>query len=393
MRSRRRSPIRKRVFIALGIFFLILLGIGIFMFGKYLFALAPDPFDKGVQLKATPEKRVNLLLLGVGGGNHEGPNLTDTIIFASLDPQTTRVTLVSIPRDVWIPDLDAKINSAYVHGDEKQAGSGLLMSKTVVSNVVGQQIDYAVKIDFSGFEKAVDAMGGLDIDVANTFDDYAYPIGGKEDEPCGHSEEKIASLSAQIASGSATELEAFPCRYEHLHFAKGPTTMDGVTALKYVRSRHALGKEGSDFARSKRQEKVISAFKEKLFSVGTLLNPVKLSELVDILQGSIETDIKGSEYDDFVKLAKKLEHAKIQSLAVDAGDSAEDRWGLLSNPPPSPEYGNQWILAPRVGNGDFSEIKEYVGCKIKGTNCYVGEFGVLTPTPKPTAIPTKTRAN
>ena len=68
--------------------------------------------------------------------------------------------------------------------------------------------------------------------------------------------------------------------------------MDGKTALTFVRSRHAEGEEGSDFARSKRQEKIIQAFKDKLFSFQTIINPAKIISLYDILKDSIDTDIK-----------------------------------------------------------------------------------------------------
>lgn len=382
MRTRRRSRIQKKVFLAAIVIILIFVGVGLFKVVKFFPVFWELMFHKEVALKETKENRINMLLLGVGGGNHEGPNLTDTVIFASLDPKTKRVTLVSLPRDLWIPDLNAKVNAAYTYGDEQKTGGGLEKTKSVVSKVLGQQIDYAVKIDFSGFERAVDMAGGLDIEVANTFDDYAYPVSGRELEPCGFDEVKIASLSAEIATGSATEAEAFPCRYEHLHFDKGMTHMDGETALKYVRSRHALGVEGSDFARSQRQEKVITAFKEKLFSAGTILNPSKVINLIDVLQGSIEMDIKQSEFDDFVRLAQKMKGAKITSAVIDTGDG--ERFGLLVNPPISEEYRNAWVLSPRQGNGQYKEIQKYVACVIDGKNCVVTESGVATITPIPT---------
>jgi LCP family protein required for cell wall assembly len=372
------------------------LGVGLVRAGKFIPVLWDLLFKKEIQLsqQKAPDQPVNILLLGVGGGNHDGPDLTDTIIFASIDPEKNRVTLVSIPRDMWVPDLKAKINTAYTFAEQKEEGNGLKATKLLVSNMLGQQIDYSVKIDFNGFVKAVDMTGGLDIDVENTFDDYEYPLSGFEADPCGLSEEKIASLSAEIASGSATPVDAFPCRYEQLHFDRGPQKMDGETALKYVRSRHGTGKEGSDFARSKRQEKVISAFKDKMLSAETFLNPVKLVNLMDVLADSIRTDIKEDEYDDFVKLAKKMEGAKMNSAVLDVGDVSEERYGLLENPGISPEYRNQWVLSPRAGNGEYRELKKYVACQIKGENCMIGRLGnVVTPTPTPTPRVTKAVGN
>ncbi|MEN9407979.1 MAG: hypothetical protein RLZZ455_1195, partial [Candidatus Parcubacteria bacterium] len=331
MRSRLANRDAKQKKILL---YILLAGLAFFILVKVVPILltlgsvgAQTVFNKGISLKDT-DNRVNILLLGIGGGSHEGPNLTDTIIFVSIDPRLKKMTLVSIPRDLWVPTLQAKINSAYSTGQDKENAGGLKLTKAVVSDILGQQIDYGLRIDFDGFVKAVDMMGGLEITVDRVLDDYAYPISGKEEDACGKNDDEIASLSAQIATDSATESEAFPCRYEHLHFDPGVTHMDGTTALKFVRSRHALGREGSDFARSKRQEKVIQAFKDKLLSADTFLNPVKVVSLIDVFKGSIDTDIKQDEYDDFIKLAQKMKGAAVKSAILDFGDEEVGREGL-----------------------------------------------------------------
>lgn len=377
MLNRRQRRIKKRVIFALVIFVVI---VALIAAVNLLKSSPASPF-KGI-IKEKQAEQMNLLLLGVGGGTHEGPDLTDTIIYANLDSKTQRVTLASIPRDLWITDLHAKINTAYTFGEEKKTGGGILLAKATVQKIINKPIDHVIKIDFAGFSKGVDLMGGLDIDVARSFDDYAYPVEGKEADPCGLTDDAIASLSAQIASGSATEGDSFPCRYEHLHFDKGMTHMNGVTALKYVRSRHAFGPEGSDFARSQRQEKVISAFKQKLFSAGTLFNPAKVIGLFGVLKDSITTDIPPSEYGDLVGFIQKMKGAKISSATIDAGDG--ERLGLLENPPLSDDYSGAWVLIPRAGASDYSEIQEYVSCVVNGSTCIVGESGIITPTLSPT---------
>lgn len=344
-----------------------------FKYSPVLFQLA---FNKDVSLKKSNDS-INILLLGIGGGKHEGPNLSDTIIFASINRENNKITLISIPRDVWVPDLDAKINTAYATGEEQKKGGGLLLSKAVVSKIVGQPIDYAIRVDFAGFVKAVDMAGGIDVEVENTLDDYVYPIEGKEDDPCGHTEEEIETFAATLATASATvsgEEETalfFPCRYQHVRFNKGLNHMNGIEALRFVRSRHALGVEGTDFARSARQQKVIKAFKDKILSLGTLLNPAKVLGLYSILESSIDTDIKQEEFDDFVRLAQELRTANIKSAVIDFGDLAAGREGLLVNPKVSKEYSFAWVLIPRVGSGDFSEIQDYVECEIKIGDCKV----------------------
>lgn len=325
-------------------------------------------FNRNIDLKQT-DSQINILLLGIGGGKHDGPNLTDTIIFASINPKTNSVTLASLPRDLWVPDTKSRINFAYASGEANRKGGGLILTKAVVSKILGKDIDYGLRIDFDGFKKAVDLVGGININVERTFDDYEYPIDGKENELCGHDPAELDQLAT-----ASSQLEAFPCRYEHLHFDKGEQLMNGNKALEYVRSRHAKGAEGSDFARSRRQEKVIKAFKDKIFSLQFIANPGKLFNLYDIVRQSIDTDIKDTELDDFVRLMEKVKNAKIQNAVIDAGDVAGKREGLLINPETSSEYNYQWILTPRLGNGNFWEIQQYVDCMIKTGNCTISKI-------------------
>jgi LCP family protein required for cell wall assembly len=357
---------RKRPLILLGIIVVIL---AIFIVKTasvypFLFQLI---FNQGINLKQTSDNRINVLLLGIGGGSHDGPNLTDTVIFASLDQKNNKVTLISIPRDLWVPDLTMdvkKINGAYADG-------GLVEAEAAVSQITGQNIDYGIRLDFSGFVKAVDEIGGLDINVDNTFDDYQYPVDGQENSTCGHTQAQLQAMASDSADQAVID---FPCRYKHIHFNKGLQHMDGETALEFVWSRHASQSvEASDFARSKRQEKVIQAFKNKVLSAQTLINPGKMIGLYSILSGSIDTDIKQSEFDDFVRLAEKMRNAKIQSAVIDTGDESTQRAGLLINPPIGSDYAYAWTLIPRVGNGNFAEIQNYVSCEITKGNCSVSQ--------------------
>lgn len=362
---------RKALFILIAVVILV----GFFVFktsGMYPF-LFQLIFNRGVELKQT-DNRINILILGIGGGTHDGPNLTDTIILASLDPQNNKVNLISIPRDLWMPELNGefkKINSAYADGESKGKGGGLVETEAVVGKVTGQEIDYGVRIDFAGFVKAVDIVGGLDVNVDNAFDDYTYPISGKEDDSCGNSPLDIQQFIATVSAETDIQ-QKFACRYRHIHFDKGLNHMNGETALEFVRSRHAvLEVEQSDFARSKRQEKVIKAFKDKILSAQILINPIKIYSLYNVLKGSIDTDIKQGEFDDFIRLAEKMRTAKIQSISIDTGNEEIQRSGLLINPPISSTYNYAWVLVPRAGNGNYSEIQNFVSCEITKGNCIV----------------------
>lgn len=371
MNFRKSWRTHKKRFLGLAILVVLLVWLGVVKTGflPFFFQLA---FNKDVTLRHSDD-HINVLLLGIGGQGHDGPNLTDTIIFASIDPGKDKVTLVSIPRDLWIPDLNDKINTAYSSGESKHQGAGLILTKSIVSKVLNQQVDYAVRLNFDGFVQAVDLVGGLDVDVAQSLDDHEYPIDGKENDSCGHTNQEIASLSAQIATGSATNLESFPCRYVHIHFDLGKQHMDGKSALEFVRSRHAQGDEGTDFARSARQEKIIKAFKDKVLSPTTIFNPFKIISLYSTIKGNVDTDIAPTEMDDFIRLAQNLRSTKIQTAVIDYGDDAKGIPGLLVNPPITPNYDFGWVLTPRIGDGNFSEIQQYVDCEIKGGDCAISK--------------------
>jgi polyisoprenyl-teichoic acid--peptidoglycan teichoic acid transferase len=357
---------KKLIIIILALLFVGIFGRLIFEGAKWSPVLFQYFFQKEIALKET-DSRVNVLFLGVGGGTHDGPLLTDTIIYASIDPKLQKTTLISIPRDLWIPDLEPankKINGAYAYGEGKQENGGLLLTKVAIEKILGQPVDYILRIDFNGFVKAIDEIGGIDVNVEKSFEDLQYPISGKASDDCGFT----GSEFEKRATDSAV-FEAFPCRYEHISFEQGLEHMDGNTALKFVRSRHAVGSEGTDFARAKRQEIVIAAFKKKVFSLGTILNPGKLMSLYDVFQDSIHTNIQQSEYDDFIKLAMKMKDAQTNSVVFFYSDPGSSKQGIFINPPTSVAYDNQWILIPRLGNGNFSEVQKYVKCEIETGNC------------------------
>lgn len=372
------------------------IGVGIVLgFLILVFIMRTLPFfwgvfvDKKINVKKTENGAINLLLMGIGGGVHDGPNLTDTIILANINPQKNTIHLVSIPRDLYVDSLHSKINAAYATGQDKDE-KGFLYAKSTVGSVTGVYPTYVVVIDFSGFVKLVDLLGGIDVNVENTLVDHAYPDEGKEKELCGVTEDGMASFSAQIATGSATDADIFPCRFVDLRVEKGLQHMNGDLALKFVRSRHAFGSEGSDFARSRRQQLVINAVRNKILSLGTLANPVKVIGIINILRDNIHTDIPEDQFDDFIKLAQKMKGAKIDSTVIEEGDASADRYGLLINPPLT-DYNGQWVLAPRAGRGNYSEIKKYVSCIFNNGKCVITQTSVLTITPTPTVTSSPTK--
>lgn len=272
-----------------------------------------------------PSKNFHFLILGVAGGNYPGKDLTDTIIFTSLDVQKKKITFISIPRDIWLDEFKTKINSIYHY-------KGLKETKKIISQLLGQPIDYALIVNFEFFKNFIDELGGITVEVERSFDDYKYPIAGKENDLCGGDPE-------------------FKCRYEHIHFEAGKQEMSGETALKFVRSRNAEGEEGTDFARAQRQQKVILAIKQKILSWEILTKPKKLIQLIKLGFLNIETDFPQQELPSLIKSFLKIGGKNIKTFVLNDN--------LLINPKNSKQkYQNQWVLIPK--NNDWNEVQEYI---------------------------------
>jgi LCP family protein required for cell wall assembly len=276
--------------------------------------------------------RVNILILGKSGKGHEGADLTDTMIFASLSLKDHSATLISIPRDIWIPEIRAKVNSAYYWGNiQSERGGGLNFAKQIVAKVTGRTVSYALSIDFSGFQGIIDTIGGIDVSIDNSFTDTKYPIAGREDDNCG---------------GDPT----FACRYETIHFNKGVTRMDGATALEFARSREGDNGENTDFARSVRQQKIISAVSKKSLSFGTIINPIKDYKILLAVKSSVETDLDPVATGTLAKtVLVSRNNIKSQTFPTD----------LFINPPITSVYDRQYVLIPMIGNGKWEEINRW----------------------------------
>ncbi len=287
--------------------------------------------NTGMDLKSD-DGRTNILLLGIGGGTHEGADLTDTILVVSLVPSTKRMAMISVPRDVWSDTLKDKVNSSYHYGEEKKKDGGLTLAKVIVEDIVGLPIHYVLLIDFSGFENIIDIVEGIDITVPIAFTDPEFPIAGKENDLCDGD-------------------PLFRCRYESISFIAGSHHMDGETALTYIRSRHADGDEGSDFARGRRQQEVIVALQEKLINPRTWFPPSRALTLIAAFDRATTTDMRIGELATLGKISMKIGNKNTSRI------SFED----LLTQPPLWMYG-RYTLVPRTS---FSVIHEYIKSQLK----------------------------
>ncbi|MFA6466848.1 MAG: LCP family protein [Patescibacteria group bacterium] len=273
--------------------------------------------NKEKYLDGEKEDRINFVLMGMGGPGHDGPYLTDTIMIASFKPSTREAAVFSLPRDMIVP-IDGynyrKINSVYTIGQNNGVGGGELVKK-VISDTFDIPIHYFAAVDFNGFVEMIDSIDGVDIDVEKSFTDNQFPT--------------------------------YNDKWKAVSFEAGKQTMDGSTALDYARSRHGNNGEGSDFARIKRQQKIIVAAKEKLTSFNTLINPAKITSLFSLFNKYTKTDVEPWEAVKLVHLSKELDTQKIIAQSIDDRAGGYLKSGISVD--------GAYILQPVAGN--YNQIK------------------------------------
>lgn len=276
--------------------------------------------EKRSPLRGEADGRINILLLGRAGEHYPGRDLTDTVMVMSLDTRAQKVALLSFPRDLFVPiphtGLSTKLNALYQYGEDN--GLGVAPVEECLGQIAGLPIHYFITVDFDGFEQAVNAIGGIGVDVTRDFYDPRYP--GKN------------------------------YSYELFEIKRGWQTLDGATALKYVRERHN-DPEG-DFGRAKRQQQVIQAIKDKVFSARTYTNVFALNRLLDTLGGNVRTDMTVEEMGGFLELARTLDTRNVTSVVVDAWQPDS----LLRVSHLQVGSTAAFILVPRVGN--WSEVTD-----------------------------------
>jgi LCP family protein required for cell wall assembly len=229
---------------------------------------------------------ITVLLLGSDRRPGEtGPPRTDAIIVAHIDPQHGRVALLSLPRDLWveIPGYGAaRINAAHVWGityNDPESGMGL--ARRTVSNLLGIPVDNTMLVDFEGFIGAIDALGGVEVDVPKELYDASFPT--------------------------------MDYGYTVAHFLPGTQHMDGATALMYSRIRHP----DSDFARMRRQQAVLVGVLSHLRVQNALASLKSLEDLTTALRGYVQTDIPEDRLIGLAWALRNLDPANVEHYVLD----------------------------------------------------------------------------
>lgn len=325
-----------------------------------------------------PREDFTFLIMGYGGGHHDGAYLTDTLMVANVNIKTKKVVLVSLPRDIWVKlplktNFSTKLNAVYqtalfpddypaIASEIKANPDKAWLIKSAIKDITGLTPDGYITIDFQGFIKAVDTLGGVDVQVERTFTDDEYPIDGKEADLCGKEEKDLPDLE-KIATQSPTL--AFPCRYETLHFTEGSMHMNGATALKYARSRHSA-EDGGDFNRSRRQFQVLKALQTKVLSLGSV---TKITLLYSLAQQYMKLEIPSDIVSKLSLEAPFIKQYQIEQLVISNANYLKSDFN---------DQG-QYILSPRSADESWSEVHQAVR-----------ELVYPTPTPLPTTKPSPT---
>ena len=292
-----------------------------------------------LQVNTEPEK-LNILLTGIGGAGHEGSDLTDTIMLASINRRTKSVTMISLPRDLYVefkigPQTGrGKLNELYNRALFKKMSPAESMKILAdkVTEITGEPIDRFLQVDFAGFTEFVDTLGGIDVDVPESIVDREYP-----DNNWG---------------------------YQTFRISKGFQTLPGSVALKYVRSRHST----SDFDRSARQQLVIGAIKDKLISLDALTSPTKITGLYNSIVKHIHTDMPASELVDLALYSRSIDRANILAYNINDGcyqGAAFCGAGGFLYTPERELFGGAAVLLPDTATArnisEYSNIRRFVG--------------------------------
>ncbi|MDO8599217.1 MAG: LCP family protein, partial [bacterium] len=235
-------------------------------------------------------------------------------------------TLISIPRDLLIPTADGtreKVNAINAYAEARR-GDGAATLRDALERTLDFRIPYYVRVDFRGFVGLIDAIDGIDVDVERTLDDPQYPITGMESAPWAD-------------------------RFERLVIPAGQQHFTGALALKYVRSRHALGIEGSDFARARRQQRLLLAVRDRAVSWGLLGNPRRLLALLETWRENVRTNLAPPELYRLSSFTAAITGTDVTRVVFSDGPGGQLIASLQNG---------AYVLQPR--DGSFEEIRAMI---------------------------------
>lgn len=269
------------------------------------------------QIEYSKSERVNILFLGIPGAGNNAPNLTDSIILASIKPNTSELALLSIPRDllVYLPNenIHTKINALFSMNEKNPE----LIEKKI-EEITGQKIDHYAVLDISAVEKIVDRLGGLNVYVKKDIYDTSFPT---------------ANFGTEV-----------------FKVEKGWRYFDGRTVQKYLRTRHS---QDGDFDRMEQQQAVIEALRKKIFGLNLILDLPTILSMANMLSSHIQTDVSENDMINLYGILKNVSYDKIIHKTLAKSEDSP----LISG---SFNFNGQngFILKPKAGDFDYTEIQQ-----------------------------------
>ncbi|HEX5744106.1 MAG TPA: LCP family protein [Candidatus Saccharimonadales bacterium] len=348
--------VRRRAFRGAAVMTVLVITLGGLLFTQGYFKLhkvfrgsaaALDDNQDPDLLRGESTGRVNILLLGRGGAGHDAPDLTDTMMLASIDVVNDKTTLISLPRDLWVNVPGAgvmKLNAVFETGefnylgqqapgttDPKAIQAGYDLVDQAVEDVLGIDVHYNALVNFHAFEQAVNAVGGVRVNVP----------------------EDLVDPTMSWENGDSPVIAK-----------SGVHDFTGAKALRYVRSRATT----DDFSRTERQRAVLVALKSKVVSAGTLSNPLKLSSLIDSFGDNVDSDLSVKNAQRLYQLTKDIRSADTESVGFDKGESPLVTTGNV--------YG-QSVVLPKAGLFEYDAIHRFIRLQLKDPFLIQENAGVL----------------
>ncbi len=319
------------------------------------------------KLAGEDEGQVNIALLGMRGADDpSGGLLADSIMVVSMRPAENKVSMISIPRDLYVTDPGtqdkSKINAVHAYGEKKGKGQGMKDMETILSDVTGLKISYAATINFDGFKKLVDTVGGVKFHLDEPFtesvqfrgleqrcDGVVYTVPAKDEKGV----QKVETKRIQRKNGTYyANLKRYPLCFAknvgpdslecggNFSLPAGDLNLNGDQALCLSRSRDTT----SDFERAKRQQVILQGIKDKLLSAGTLTDFNKLNSILDNLGDNVRTDLQPWEMKRFHDVYLGMKDPQVYQRVLENSDE-----GFLYHP----ENGTAgYILLPIGDNYD-----------------------------------------
>jgi LCP family protein required for cell wall assembly len=292
--------------------------------------------------QAAPQQidhHINFLVLGsdaLANRGHE-VELTDTILLVSLDLQSGKIAMYSIPRDLWLPDYKTRINALYAYGKDRYPNDPAQFPREVVQQMSGVQFQHTMIIHLETLGALIDEVGGIDVNVQEPFVDDQFP---REDV-------------------DVTKVHDPKKLYKTIEFQQGVEHMSGERVLEFVRSRHAVGDQGTDGARAARQQQVVSAL------VTTLKNP---NFFKDVARAGKLYRFYNEHFSQMLSLSEAMSIAHslfpfrntIHFETSTPSIFPDDDSGVIIHPPVA-KYQGQWVYEVRNPQAFTEEVKRKLG--------------------------------